>query len=260
MYDYFKINNTWRSDQVEEGVHLLSFKLPSLLPTVQRQTEPSETLLCPQGKKMYKPQILSVELGAITSNLADNYALAIRLSRELSAAECIELSDIPGIYFRGDVQEIKVLEQEDEWLRLGLEFALNPPCLNKLVGASSTMLLPSKGPIAEQITESNASFALNVSAPQEVQIAQGTHETEIYAMLIGSWDSLKIGALELPEMQNRAVYIDKEAQQAYLIEGGKRINAPNQKGLFALLNHENKLKISGENLNLKAYIYAIERI
>lgn len=260
MYDYFRVNNTWRSDQAGEGVHLLSFKLPSLLPAVQRQTEPSETLLCPQGKKTYKPQVLSVELGAVTSNLANNYALAMRLSRELNAAECVELSDIPGIYFRGNVQEVKVLEQEDEWLRLGLEFALNPPCLNKLVGVSSAMLLPSKSPLAEQITESNASFALQVSAAQEVQIAQSTHETEIYATLIGSWDSLKLGALELPGMQNRAVYIDKEAQQAYLIEDGKRINVPSQKGSFQLLNHENKLRISGEGLNLKAYIYAIERI
>lgn len=257
--DFIKIDNSINSGDFE-GVELLSYKLPSLIAPFQKATEASEKLLLSQSKGKYREQSLSIEIAVIGDSLPQCYKRTLNLTSRLKTAQCIEISELDGLFFRGYMSEINTLEQEETWLRLDLKFTLNPPCACKLIGSAGTMLLPRIAPLAEQITENNASYNAKVTKTEKLQLFKDSSDPEIYLMLIGSWDSLKIGGLELPKVSEQIVYIDAEAEQAYLKLDSKRTNLADIKGDFKLLNYQNELIFSGENMNFTAHVYAVERL
>lgn len=257
--DFIKIDNLIKSSDFE-GVELLSYKLPSLTAPFQRQSEHSESLLLRQGKGQWREQALTLELAVVGSSLAECYSRAFSFTKKLKNAQCVEISELEDIIFRGYVGEIAVTEQEESWLRVEVKFNLNPPCACRLIGSAGTMLLPKIAPLAEQITENNASYNVRLTQAKKLQLPEDVSMPEIYAMLIGSWDILKIGELELPKVTDQIVYIDAEAEQAYIKLDSKRVNLLGIKGAFKLVNAQNELDFSGENLNLTAHIYAVERV
>lgn len=260
MYDYIIINNTWKSDSIP-GLELMSFKLPELLASSGKQMEfvPGE-LRAAEGKRQFKQTPLILDFAITAGTLSECYLAIAALNGVFYRAENIQLSDMPGYYFRGHTQQVKVVEQEKSWLRVELVFTLNPPCLNKLLGTSTQILL-SNIPVCEQITESNASFNVNITTETSLHLglSNTAYSPEIYLMLIGTWNKLQIGRLILPPVENRAVYVDADAMQAYIREEGIRTNVPSVSGEFKLANEEGKMEIKGEGLNLRAHIYAIER-
>ncbi len=257
--DYVRIDNSIKSSDFE-GVELLNYKLTSLTAPFQRQSERSERLLLRQGAGQYREQALTFEFAIVGSSVAECYNKAFLFTKKLKNAQCAEISELEGIIFRGYVGEIVTTEQEERWLRVEVKFNLNPPCACRLLGNASTILLPKIAPLAEQISESNASYNIKLTEAKKLQLPDDASSPEIYAMLIGSWDTLKIGGLELPKVMDQIVYIDAETEQVYIKLDARRVNILDIKGAFKLVNAQNEIDFSGENLNLTAHIYVVERI
>lgn len=259
MYDYIRINNTWRSDSVP-NLHFMGFKIPEFLSNSGKRMEfvPGE-LKGAEGKRQYKEMQIILEFAFVADSLQESYMALIALNNTFYNAKVLEISDIPGYFFRGHTSSVRKTEEVERWQRIEIVFMLNPPCFNKMLGNAAQMPT-SPLPVCEQITENSASFSASITASVNIDIGDNyTYTPEIYMMLIGTWQSLQIGHLTLPTVENRAVYLDVDAKQVYIKEDNVRVNVPGTTGDFNVVNAEGKIVVKGAALNLQAHILAIGR-
>lgn len=264
MYDFIQIG-AWRSDQVPD-LHVLSWDAP-LMPRAGYAASPLPGMMTSveAARRDWKPENISVTLAIIGSSRADIRTKYKAISRVLFEADHLILSDMPGYHYRGYTQEIRPAEDMEEWLSFRLTFVANPPCLLRTLGTPAGWIPSPATPIAEQITELNASHNLHLNGPQQVVISDGlaAYPPEVYMLLIGSWDSLRIGGLQgltIPGLGvTSGVWLDASAQQVYDKVAGVRTPVPDITGDYAAIGQSSTLDFDGTNLNLTAHILVIER-
>lgn len=264
MYDYIQIG-TWKSDSVPD-LHVMEWSMPLLSKAARPTTSlPGRLTALEEGLREYKPEPIEVTLAMVGSSRQEIRQKLASVLPTLWSADHLTLSDSQGKHYRGHITEVKPQEDLEEWLSMKLVFLANPPCQLRTLGPKAGWIPDPKIPIAEQITEVNATHNLHLDRPQTLVIGDGpaAYAPEIHMLLIGSWDRLQIGGpqgLTIPGLGlASAVYLDCERMQVYDKVDGKRRPVPDCSGDFSEIGRVPNLAFDGLNLNLTAHILVIER-
>lgn len=264
MYDYIKIGS-WRSDSVTD-LHVMDWDT-TLIPAAERSNMPVPGRLTAitSQQRGYRPESISINMAITGTDEPDLLQKHRAVSKVLWDADHLILSSAPAYHYRGHTAEIKSTEVVDEWLRFRIKFTANPPCRLRVLGPAAGWIPGPDLPIAEQITELNASHNVSIDGPKSITIHDGSapHAPEVYMLLLGSWDSLTIGGekgLTIPGLPlESAVWVDCLAQQVYDKVEGVRTPVPNITGDYDAIGREPELHFSGLNPDLTAHILIIER-
>lgn len=262
MYDYIQIG-AWRSDSVD-GLHVLEWDAP-LFAKAERpaQTLPGRMSALEDHRREFRPEPVTVTLALVGESRAQLRQKYRAISRVLTGARHLILSDMPDYHYRGGTQEIKVLEDYEEWLKFRLTFIANPPCLLRVLGASGGWIPNPATPPAEQITESNCTHNLSLTDSHTLTIGDGptAYPPEVHMLLLGGWSSLTINGLTIPGLTySTGVYLDSEAMQVWDKVDGVRTPVPDITGSYESLSESGQLAFSGADFNnATAHILIIER-
>lgn len=264
MYDYIKIG-AWRSDSVPD-LHVMDWQRPLLAKAERQVTDlPGRLTALVEKDRWHKPEPITVNLVMLGTSRAEIRQKLEPILPILWAANDLSLSDTPQKHYRGHTVQVEPVEDLEEWMRLRLHFQANPPCLLRTMGENSGWIPSPQTPIAEQITELNATHNLRIDQPKQLLLggALTAYKPEVHMLLIGSWDRLVIGGntgLTIPGLGlTSAVYLDASGMQVYDKVDGKRRPVPDCSGNFDQIIHNQTLEFSGINLNLTAHILVIER-
>jgi hypothetical protein len=263
MYDYIQIG-AWRSDNVPD-LHVLEWDAP-LMPAAQRPhvTIPGRMSAAEDARRDWRPVPIKVNMALLGDSMAQLRQKYRTISRTLHRAEHLILSDMPAYHFRGHTVEVQVVTIYEEWMQMRLIFLANPPCLLRPT-SQQTGYIPAAGtPIPEQLTDANASRALDATGTASMVISDGVaaYEPEIYLSITGTWQQLNVGlgGIILPaQTTSKTVYIDAEAQVAYTIESGIRTPVAGIRGDYTKINQGTQLTISGISQDIHVRMLAIER-
>lgn len=264
MYDYIKIG-AWRSDSVPD-LHVMDWQRPLLAKAERQVTDlPGRLTALVEKDRWHKPETIEVNLVMLGGSRAEIQEKLQSVLPVLWAARDLTLSDTPETHYRGYTSQVAPTEDLEDWMRLKVSFEANPPCQLRVLGPQGGWIPDPKTPIAEQITEVNATHNLFLDQPRQLILGGGltAYTPEVHMLLLGSWDSLVIGGpegLTIPGLGlESAVYVDMEGMQVYDKVDGKRRPVPDCSGEFEKMINNNALDFSGVNLNLTAHILVIER-
>lgn len=263
MYDYIRIG-AWRSDSVP-GLHVMAWD-QLLMPRAERAAAalPGRMDAVMDARRGWQPEPLGVTLALVGASRAQIREQYRAISKVLSTAEHIVLSDMPACHYRGYVSEIRAEEDYDEWIRFRVTFQANPPCLLRCMSQQEGWIPSCAMPVPEQITDQNASRALDASGAVSLATVDGSaaYAPEIYLTVTGTWAQLNIGGggLVLPaQTGSQTVYIDGPAQVAYTMEGGIRTAVAGIQGSYAAISQGTQLTIGGNSISAHIRLLVIER-
>lgn len=263
MYDYIQIG-AWRSDSVPD-LHVLEWELPLMAPAQRPHASiPGRMSAVEDVRREWRPEPVRVTMALLGESMAGLRQKYRTISRILKEAEHLVLSDMPAYHYRGYTAEVQAVEIYEEWMKLRLVFIANPPCLLRTT-SQQTGYIPGTGtPIPEQLTDQNASRALDATGTASMVISDGVaaYRPEIYMSITGTWQQLNVGlgGIILPEQAaSKTVYIDAEAQVAYTIEAEIRTPVAGIRGDYTKINQGTQLTISGIGQSIHVRMLAIER-
>lgn len=263
MYDYIQIG-AWRSDSVPD-LHVLEWEAP-LMPKAAQQAVnlPGRMSALEDPRRDWRPETVNVTLAIIGEDQAETRAKYRAISRVLTEARILTLSDMPNYHYRGHTTEIRPLEDTEKWLKFRLAFQANPPCLLRVLSQQAGFIPAAEPPIPEQLTDQNATRALDATGTTNIVTGEGiaAWPPEIYLAITGTWQQLNIGlgGLVLPAQNtSKTVYIDAEARVAYRLEDGLRAPVMGVTGRYEPISQGAQLRISGLSFNVHIRLLSIER-